>query len=523
MRYASPHALVKRGAVAPAAARVWCTVRAVSPLSVHAVDKRFGAVRAVFGASVAFERGKIHAVVGENGAGKSTLLKIAAGLLVPDAGETRIDGAPLTPHTPAEAIRRGVGMVQQHFALVDVFTALENVVLGAEPVGALGRLDLAAARAIASTFARELGAELPLDAHVESLGVGERQRLEIARALYRDARVLILDEPTAVLTPGEASALYATLRRLAEAGRAIVVVTHKLDEVRDHADVVTVMRKGEVIETRPMAKSDADVRALADAIMGANAAAPVAREAHEKRRNAGDPVIALTNVTLGRALRGLSLAVAAGEIVGIAGVEGNGQRELVRVLAGLEPADAGEVRPRPDAVAVVHEDRQHEGLVLDASVRDNVVLGGLARFTKRGLLDVAAIDREARARVAQANAPADVDLPARALSGGNQQKIVLARALAKIERGARALVLAHPTRGVDMGAARAIHARVIDAARGGAAVLVVSADLHELRAICDRIVVMARGRISAELPSTASDHEIGRAMLALNDGAEARA
>ncbi len=223
----------------------------MAALEVHAVDKRFGAVHAVRSATLAFEPGRIHAVVGENGAGKSTLLRIAAGLLEADAGETRIAGERLSPHTPAEAIRRGVAMVQQHFALVEAFTALENIVLGDEPVRApLGRLDLGAARGKVAAIGRELGTEIPLDTRVSSLGVGDRQRLEIARALYREATIVILDEPTAVLTPGEAGALYATLRRLADAGRAVVVVTHKLDEVRDHADVATVMRRGEILETR---------------------------------------------------------------------------------------------------------------------------------------------------------------------------------------------------------------------------------------------------------------------------------
>jgi simple sugar transport system ATP-binding protein len=482
----------------------------VPALEVHDVDKRFGAVHAVRAATVAFEPGRIHAVVGENGAGKSTLLKIAAGLLEPDAGDVRVAGERLAPHTPAEAIRRGVGMVQQHFALVDVFTGLENVVLGVEPTRGLGRLDLAAARTKVAAVARELGGELPLDAPVASLGVGDRQRLEIARTLYRDARVVILDEPTAVLTPGEAEALYKTLRGLASAGRAVVVVTHKLDEVRDHADVVTIMRRGALVATRPVQRTAADVAEIASAIMGNDAVAPVERAP----RALGATVIALRDARLGRALRGVTLEVRAGEVVGVAGVEGNGQRELVRALAGLEGLDEGTVAPGPSAIAVVHEDRQHEGLVLDASIRDNVLLGEHARFASFGLLDGASMDAEAKARVARARGPSDVDATARSLSGGNQQKLVVMRAIARLERGAKALVVAHPTRGVDLAASRAIHAEVLGAAERGAAVLVISADLHELRTLSDRIVVMARGRIAAELTPVATDGEIGRAMLA---------
>jgi simple sugar transport system ATP-binding protein len=487
----------------------------VAALELHDVEKRFGAVQAVQRATLAFELGRLHAVVGENGAGKTTLLRIAAGLLEPDAGETRIDGARLAPHTPAEAIRRGVAMVQQHFALVGVLTALENVVLGIEPTRALGRLDLALAREKAARAARELGAEIAWDAPVAAMGVGERQRVEIARALYRDARVVILDEPTAVFTPGEARALYGTLRRLVDAGRAVVVVTHKLDEVREFADVATVMRKGAVVETREVVRNDEGIRALASSIMGAEAPAAAAPR---RARAGGEPVLVLRDVCVGRALRGVTLEVRAGEVVGMAGVEGNGQRELVRAIAGFDQVDSGNLAPVGEHVAVVHEDRHHEGLVLDASIRDNVLLGELASFSRWGLLLRGAMDREARERVARAKGPADLGAPARALSGGNQQKLVVVRAIARVLSGhAKALVLAHPTRGVDVAASRAIHDEILGAASRGAAVLVVSSDLQELRALSDRIVVLARGRVCAELPATASDDEIGRAMLAVGD------
>jgi simple sugar transport system ATP-binding protein len=490
-------------------------------LEVRGVDKRFGATHAVRGASLAFEAGRIHAVVGENGAGKSTLLRIAAGLLVPDGGGTWIDGRPLAPQTPAEAIRRGVGMVQQHFALVEAFTALENIVLGVEPRrGPFGALDLDVAARKIEAIARELDVAIPLDARVASLGVGDRQRLEIARTLYRDAQVVILDEPTTVLTAGEADALYATLRRLAEAGRAVVVVTHKLDEVRDHADVATVMRRGAIVETRSVERTAAGARALADAVMGGEAAPAVERS----ERRHGEVVLRIERLIVGRALRGVDLEVRAGEVVGVAGVEGNGQRELVRALAGLEPVDGGSVRPEPGAIAVVHEDRQHEGLVLDAPIRDNVLLGDFAAFTHHGVLDGSAMDREASARASRAQGPRELDRPARTLSGGNQQKLVVARAIARVAKEgapgggrpwarARVLVLAHPTRGVDLAASRAIHAEVLAAAVRGAAVVVLSSDLHELRTVSDRLVVMARGRVVAELPTSATDAEIGRAML----------
>ncbi|HEY3822207.1 MAG TPA: ATP-binding cassette domain-containing protein [Polyangiaceae bacterium] len=483
-------------------------------LALDRLDKRYGAAHAVDGVSLSFEAGRIHAVVGENGAGKSTLLKMAAGVVVPDAGEVRIDGQRLAPHTAAEAIRRGVGMVQQHFALVGVLSAIENVMLGAEPVKALGRLDVARARTRADAVAREMGVSLPWDAPAETLGVGDRQRLEIVRTLVREARVVILDEPTAVLTAGEVSQLYATLRRLADGGRAVVVVTHRLDEVRVHADAVTVLRRGRCVSTRAIeaaTKRDAGGAGLLHDvtrdIMGAEP--PPALE--RRTREPGDVRLEMKDVRQGRALRGVTLRVRAGEIVGIAGVEGNGQRELVRVLAGLDAPDAGEVRCA--AAAVVHEDRHAEGLVLAASVRDNLVLGELARFTRHGLVDAAAIEHEARTRLDRGGVvPRDLDALAGALSGGNQQKLVIARAVARSDR-VSAFVFAQPTRGVDLGATRAIHGEIARAADAGKAVLLVSADLAELRALCDRILVLARGRVVAELPPEASEARFGEAML----------
>jgi len=481
-----------------------------------AVEKRFGDVVAVRAATCAFGSSEIHAVCGENGAGKSTLLKIVAGMLVPDAGHVDAFGSRLSPHTPREAIGRGIGMVLQHFALVPVFTALENVMLGAEPVSSGGVLDRAAARARADRVAAELGVKLPWDERVETLGIGDRQRLEIARALFREAKLLILDEQTAVLTKIEAAALYATLRRLAEAGKGIVVVTHKMDEVREHADLVTVMRRGELLFTRRLEEADRgkQIDEVTRAIMGEGRRG----EHAEPLVATGGPVLAVNDVRFGRALDGVSLEVRAGEIVGIAGVEGNGQRELVGVISGdLEP-EAGSVDNL--AYAVVREDRQHEGLVLDATLRDNLVLGELGSFSsKAGILDLAALEKEATKRIDGAGVTAGLDRAARTLSGGNQQKIVVARALARLGSDKKLFVASQPTRGVDLGASGDIHRRLREAARDGAGVLVLSADLDELRALCTRILVIARGKIVAELPPTASDEELGRRMLGIAEAA----
>jgi simple sugar transport system ATP-binding protein len=470
----------------------------------RAVAKSFGAVQAVKSASATFRAGEIHAVCGENGAGKSTLLKVVAGMIVPDTGEVRVSDSALAPHTASEAIRRGVAMVLQHFALVPVFTALENIMLGAEPVAALGRLDTSAARAKASSIAKELGAAINLDVPVESLGVGDRQRIEIARALYREAKLVILDEPTAVLTKTEVASLYATLRRLAESGTGIVVVTHKMDEVRAYADIVTVMRKGAVVFSRPIERGG-DVDDITRAIMG-EGGTPYRGDAPPSV--GAETVCAMKDVTLGRGLRGVSLELKAGEIVGVAGVEGNGQRELVSVLAGDAAPEAGSIEGGP--FAIVHEDRQHEGLVLDASLRDNIVLGELGAFAKNGLLDLTKLEKEASKRLAQSGAPNDLDRLARTLSGGNQQKIVVERALA---RNARALVASQPTRGVDLAAAAEIHARFRAAAAAGTGILVISADLDELRTLASRILVIARGQFVADVPPSTSDDEIGRLML----------
>lgn len=484
--------------------------------------KRFGALTAVREASVTFSRGRLHAIVGENGAGKSTLLSLAAGALALDGGTVLVHGKPLLPATPAEAIRRGIGFVHQHFMLIDAFSVLENIIVGAEPMRSVGRIDWSAARKAAEAKMRELDLELDLQAPVAKLGVGERQTLEIVRVLVRGANIILLDEPTAVLTPGQADQLYATLRRMASQGAAVVVVTHRLGEVMRYCDDVTVMRRGQVIESEAVANTT--IEALTRAIMGKEPPPPVRRP--DAPDESAVTALDIEKLTIAgqrdqrAALQGVSLHVRQGEIVGVAGVEGNGQQELVHAIAGLRSASSGAVRLGPRDIthatvaqrrelglAVVHADRHREGLLLDAPVGANLMLG------QEGTpLETAVVGK----RIERFGiVPPDAQVPARSLSGGNQQKVVTARAL---DRQLQAVVLAQPTRGVDLGAARAIHECLCEAARQGAGVLVVSADLAELRALCHRIVVMARGRIVAQLSPEASEEQFGAAMLGSHEG-----
>lgn len=482
-------------------------------LRLRGASKRYGDCVVVTDVSFEARPREIRVLVGENGAGKSSALRIMAGLLAPDRGTVLAGDAPIAGVSPRLAKAHGVALVAQHFSLVEGLTALENVVLGAPPTGRFGELDLAGARRDATRILGSLGVAIDLDADVGRLGVGERQRLEIARALYGNATTLLLDEPTAILTSEEADALYAVLRRLADEGRGIVVVTHKLAEIRRHADAVTVLRRGKVTLDEGLARGavdDATMDRIERAILGDAAVAALGAEVVAP----GAEVARLTAVRTREAAAPIDLAVRIGEVVAVAGVTGNGQDDLVAILTGRAPVE-GAVR-LPAEIAVVHEDRHREGLALDAPLVDNVLLGELARFSRYGILDVAAMRAEATRRLEAAAVTAsgvlpDPDATARSLSGGNQQKVVCARAFARVDQGATLLVLAHPTRGVDKGAAATIH-RGILAARAKAGVVLVSADLAELRLLASRLFVIVRGAL-LELPLDASDDTIGRAML----------
>lgn len=493
------------------------------PKVVAAVDritKRYGEATVVDDVSIDVASHELHVVAGENGAGKSTVLKMLAGLVVPDSGRVSVAGRTVERFTPIEAISRGVALVSQHFALVETLSALENVVLAAPPRSTFGAFRASDARSEVERLLGELGTSLELDRKVGTLGVGERQRLEIVRALYRRADVLLLDEPTAVLSPAEASSLYGILRGLAAKGKAVVVVTHKLDEIERFADRVTVLRRGKkVLELElPASKSAQEGAALVGRVESAILGEHAARAHGEVLATSapGDEVLRVEGLSVGKSLVDFALRLRVGEIVGVAGVSGNGQEALVHALSGAVSFDSTACEMKR-GVAVVPEDRHREGLCLDASLADNALLGELDRYSRFGVLDRGAIEREARARLASLDVsgggegPLDLDRNARSLSGGNQQKIVCARAFAAVARGAGLLVLAQPTRGVDIGAARVIHDGIRKAAQT-AGVLLVSTETSELRALASRILVFFRGK-AIELAPDASDEELGHAML----------
>jgi ABC-type uncharacterized transport system ATPase subunit len=504
------------------------------------LDKRFGIREVLRRARLEVAAGSVHALVGENGAGKSTLVKIVAGVLPADGGKLALDGRAIdVARWDRRAARAaGIGIVQQHGAFAGTLSVVENAVLGVEG-GVL--LDLAPAARALTELGDKIG--LPVDpwARADRLPLGAAQRAEIVAALHAGAKLLVLDEPTAVLTPVEVDGLLATLRELAKAGTTIILVTHKLDEVRAVADAVTVLRAGETVTTfqgtlSPLStlkvdKGESvpfDVREIARAMVGAELPAPTAQPLP---RDDAAIAIELDQVGVG-ALEAVELRVRAGELVGVAGVDGNGQRELAHAIAGLARSSgrvrvgARDVTDEPTAarlaagLAYIPEDRHHGGLVLDATAAENLALG------RRDITGAFVIDREsvhahARAQIRELDVrPPDDHAIARSLSGGNQQKLVIGRELSRPKLAA--VVAAQPTRGVDLGAVARIHDRLRAAATSGAGVLVISADLDELLALCHRIVVLLRGRIVGELTGDALRASDARTKLgAMMTGASA--
>ena len=469
--------------------------------------------------------GEIHALVGENGAGKSTLMNILYGLIPADSGEIVIDGAPVTMHGPRDAISQGIGMVHQHFMLIPVFTVGENVVLGREPTSPGDFYDQARARREITDLTRRYGLSLDPDARVGDLPVGLQQRVEIVKVLYRGAKILILDEPTGVLTPQESTELFKVLRDLVKGGKTIVFISHKLKEVLEISDRITVMRRGKVVGH--LITKDTSEQEIARLMVGRE----VLLRVDKPPARPGDAVLTVENLTAISdqgvpALKGVSFELRKGEILGIAGVEGNGQSELVEVLAGTRRASGGRVllggreienvgaaAIRLAGVSHVPEDRRGAGLVLNYSIAENLILGRQRTplFTWEGLvLRLRAIFDWARKLIKEF----DIRTPgpataARNLSGGNQQKIIVAREMAVQPR---VLLAAQPTRGVDIGAIEFIHRRLVAERDAGAGILLVSAELDEIRSLSDRIAVMYEGRIVSFEPADASEERLGLLM-----------
>jgi simple sugar transport system ATP-binding protein len=498
-------------------------------LELRGITKRFGSVVANNGVDIAVAPGTIHAIVGENGAGKSTAMRIAYGFYTADSGDVLIDGKPRQISTPRDAIALGIGMVHQHFMLVDSMTVAENIVLGAEP-GGMAALDLARAERDIRALSSEFNLAVDPAALIEGLSVGQQQRVELLKALYRRAQLLILDEPTAVLTPFEVEDLFGILRGMRAQGKTIVIITHKLSEVLAISDRVTVMRDGRVVGD--LATRDTNAAELARLMVGREVLLRVDKQpARPTGTVLGVRALSVTAPDGTPRLTNVTFEVHGGEILGIAGVEGNGQTELIEALAGLMPparvhgtvAFAGGDITALDArqrhrlgIAHIPEDRHRRGLLLDSSLLDNTILGTqdrppAVRSAGSVFLDESGI----RSRTEQVLRDFDVrpprpELAAGALSGGNQQKLIVGR---EFSLPPTLLLVAQPTRGVDIGAIEFIHRKLVALRDAGCAILLVSAELEEVMALSDRVIVMHAGAIAGEVtPATATTQEIGLLM-----------
>jgi general nucleoside transport system ATP-binding protein len=502
-------------------------------VELHGITKRFPGVVANSNVDITARRGTVHAIVGENGAGKSTLMNILYGMFRPDEGTIRVDGRDVTFHSPADAIAAGIGMVHQHFMLADNLTVLENVVLGSEPRRG-PMLDFQTARARIQEISRSYGLDIDPNELVEELGVGERQRVEILKVLYRGARILILDEPTAVLVPQEVDELFGNLRELKAEGLTILFISHKLDEVLAVADAITVIRRGTTVAS--VSPGEVTAGQLAELMVGSALPVPELRESTVTDK----VVIEVAGLGVrspdGRpVLDDVSFTIHAGEVLGIAGVEGNGQAELVDALMGIRPLSAGSIRVlgrdiakastrarRRLGMGYIPEDRHRQGLLLEASLWENRILGHQSSAPNaRGFLlnrRGAKADTRRLVDLYDVRTPG-IEVKAASLSGGNQQKLIVGR-----EMGSEPVVLiaAHPTRGVDVGAQAAIWEHIRAARAAGLAVLLVSADLEELIGMSDSLAVILRGRLVARYsPREVSPEQLGSAMTGAGDGAAA--
>jgi general nucleoside transport system ATP-binding protein len=502
-------------------------------LELRGITKRYGALVANDAIDLTVEPGEIHGLLGENGAGKTTLMNVLYGLVQPDAGSILVDGQEAVLRSPKDAIKAGIGMVHQHFMLVPVFTVAENVTLGVERTRWLGLLDRRGMRREVRELSERYSLQVDPDAYVEDIPVGAQQRVEIIKALLREANVLILDEPTAVLTPGETEDLFRIMRELKDGGRSIVFISHKLKEVQAIADTITVLRRGRVIGQRPPTASDGE---LASLMVGRKVDLKVTKTAAAY----GDVVLDVSDLTVtgeqgAVAVDDVTFQVRAGEILGVAGVQGNGQTELCEALMGLRPVTAGSVRlagvdvtgdtarQRIRAgIGYIPEDRQEDGLVASFSVADNLILDVFDRppYARGIALDLPAIREAAGNRVEQFDVrTTSIDTPTGTLSGGNQQKVILAR---EIGRDLKLLIASQPTRGLDVGSIEFVHRRLVEQRDEGVAVIIISAELDEIYALADRIAVMYEGKITGFRPPTVPVAELGLLMTGVSDEASAR-
>jgi simple sugar transport system ATP-binding protein len=491
-------------------------------LELRGITKRFPGVVANDNVNLALNTGEVLSLIGENGAGKSTLMSVLYGMYKPDEGNIIIDGEPQVFSSPADAIAAGIGMVHQHFMLVPVFTVAENVVLGVEPTGALGKLNIDEARRMVREISDKYNLDLDPDAVIENLPVGVQQRVEIVKVLLRDAKVVVFDEPTAVLTPSEIIEFFQIVKTLVSAGRGVVFITHKLKEALNIADRIAVLRRGKVVgEVDPGAATESQI---AEMMVGR----PVQLTVDKRVADVGAAVLKVTDLTVldadGRThVENISFEVHAGEIVGVAGVQGNGQTELVEALTGLRKATGGTITldgkdlthsdPRERhqmGMAHIPEDRQRQGLVGGLSVAENLVLTRYHddQFSHGVLVDWDAANAIADTLIGEY----DIRTPNKetgvgTLSGGNQQKVIVAR---ELSRDLRLTIAAQPTRGVDVGSIEYIHSRIVKERDAGTAVLIVSTELDEVMALSDRLLVMYRGRVVAELdPKNVTPMEVG--------------
>ncbi len=493
-------------------------------LEVKNIKKAFGNCVANDDVSLTVKNGTIHAIVGENGAGKSTIMKIVYGFYRPDSGHILYNGTPANIRSPHDAIALGIGMVHQHFMLVDTMTVAENIVLGAE-TGSAVSLDIEAAERAIKQLSDELKLEVEPSALIEDLSVGGQQRVELLKALYRNAELLILDEPTAVLTPKEVKDFFAILRRMRSQGKTIIIITHKLDEVLDVSDEVTVMRDGKTVGRKKTSETSASE--LARMIVGRE----VLLRVEKTEAKPAEAILEVSGLSIdgkhGLAVDDISFTVHSGEIVGIAGIEGNGQTELIEALAGLRRTRSGKVsfgskdvtglssrQVKELGIAHIPEDRHKRGLLLDSDLSENAILGvhyrePISGFA--GLMNGQEISARVTGIIEKFDVrPTDPTLTAKSLSGGNQQKLIIGR---EFELAPRLLLVSQPTRGVDIGAIEFIHKKIIDLRDSGSGVLLVSADLEEVTSLADRLLVMREGKIVGEVdPAKASKEEIGLMM-----------